>query len=215
MKSKALSQDDIQLDSFLDIVTNVIGVLILIACAIALQVQNYQPPKKSPIMIEAPQNLKKVSFICSKDRVLRIDHRKLYDELHDKASSKFGDRYTWNQLIELCNSETDFSEYLKMTMQSFDSEIVQVCYEVSDKKQDANSIARFEQTLSNTDSENTLIFFYVFGDGFSVFPHAKSLAKQSGFRVGWKPIPGSKLCWTVMSPNSTQSSGGAWEMESD
>ena len=103
MKTRTIAlEQSANLDSFLDIITNVIGVLILIACAIVMQVQNFKPPKKAPIMESCPAGKDLAFFDCSKMRCEKLESpRENYDRMMDEARANFAaNEFTWDNVVD-------------------------------------------------------------------------------------------------------------------
>ena len=61
------------LDSFLDIVTNAIGFLVLVALLVAISSQNMSVLLSTPLLRPPPAGTTRVLFECRGNRILRID----------------------------------------------------------------------------------------------------------------------------------------------
>ena len=197
VKSLEQSKSDNNLDSFLDIITNVIGVLILIACAIVLEVQNFNPPKKTPLLVPSPQGMSTVYFDCSKSRCEEVEYpQEIYDRILAQSREMLGEEnWTRNNVAKYCaERQNEWHPEFSVNLSYHAHDVVQATLTMKDAN--ANFEQKFVKRLGELNPADTVIYFYVHGDSFRTFKRARSIAIEHGFQIGWKPI--DKL-WYVMS----------------
>jgi len=203
MKNHLFQKDAGQgLDAFLDIITNVIGVLILIASLIAMQIRDFQPDQKAPLTKRASRDQVLRLFVCSKGVVAELSHAAIKHSAEKAANDHLGSRQTWQEFAEFVNARDDWSDTFSVQVETYQSGVVEFCYEKRKPSQEESSgwEESFRGALSSL-NENEYVFFRVFPDSFPAFRKARQIAKEAGYQIGWKPFGGEELCFVVRNPN--------------
>lgn len=183
------------MDSFMDIVTNVIGLMILIAAAIIINASEISMSLGSPMLRRPPQDAKPVFFDCAHRRVVPRDA----DSLIQTAKSKL-DQYhmqlghqpgyiadaQWLNTQRISSQAYDLeykagSEWLGIQLTTKDENQGDLAVEV------IGGDSQFAKTISELDPSTHYLYFIVREDSFGVFRTARKIAREKGFAVGWNP----------------------------
>lgn len=186
-----------ELDSFMDIVTNVIGALFFVLVYVALASEGARGKVTLP-MIE-PADTEAVFFECRAGTVLFPDIDSLTDQVTNvvgKAVAKAGE-----EKVDINDLQKDFEEAdIRNTYYRHESSGIHILLgqlqsfamvpnskgEYGDKIQESNS--EFRRNLAKLDPDKHHVFLIVRTDSFNVFHSARRIVVEQGFRVGWGPI---------------------------
>ena len=194
------SQAEMGLDAFLDIITNVIGVLVLIACVIAIQVREFEPEKKAPLTQPAGDGQHLRLFTCWKGTVSELNHSLIKAETEQEGNRILDQRHTWRQFAEFVNSKDDWSSEYTVQIRLFDSGVISYQYEQKEVARPVDWEDSFRKSLS-TLQDNEYVLFRVFPDSFSEFRKARCIAKKLGYNVAWLPTNWERIHFNVVDPN--------------
>jgi len=186
-----------ELDSFMDIVTNVIGALFFVLVYVALASGGARGKVTLP-MIE-PADTEAVFFECRADTVLFPDVDSLTDQVTNilgRAVAEAGEgKVDINDLQKELEEADIHNAYYKHEcsvihlllgqLQSF-AMVPDAKGEHGHEIQSQGS--EFRKKLAKLDPAKHHVFFIVRTDSFNVFHSARRLAVDQGFRVGWGPI---------------------------
>ncbi|MEZ6093383.1 MAG: hypothetical protein R3C03_03975 [Pirellulaceae bacterium] len=195
-------ESDESLDSFLDIITNVIGVLVLIACSIALQLRNYEPPKAAPSLEKKPDGFTNAYFDCSKGQCAAIEYPKdTYQRIIAEAYDHNNGSISWDFLVEFCNDRSDsWHPTHAMTMTRSERQVVQLQVEMKVRSSQTGTIDLQKLIKAAGDPSDTTIYFFVHADSFDEFRNAREIARSLGFRVGWRPVATNYIPYIMEDP---------------
>ncbi len=190
---------DQSLDSLMDILSNVVGVMVLMAVIIVLNSQNVTLSLGSPILQEPPENARRLLFECRNNRVMLVNLNRL-DEAVIEVQKKYreaqgvlpsardlaayldqndvGDQY-YRVRLELKNGANFIYEPRRDGMGATALEIV---------KEDSP----YQRMLDRLDGETSYLFFVVRPDSFDIFRTARAEATGAGLKVGWDPLRSSE-----------------------
>jgi hypothetical protein len=197
------------LDSFLDILTNTVGVLMFISLFITLVAVQSSTIVRTPL---AKETDKKVNFFeISGNRVIYLDNKSVTQQIKDflgnlpecnKPSyiSGFIDGY----LDELRNYQSCVQNQLQQ-LKEFRAETKNYEVELVDLKSLSwqynpkspndgesgmelnRSNSEYRNILSKLETDKDYVAFLVRPDSFSAFRQAREIAWKAGFDVGWEP----------------------------
>jgi hypothetical protein len=188
------------LDSFLDIVTNVIGFLVLVALLAAIGSQNMSVLLGTPIIRAAPAGAARVLFECRHNRVQQIDdetiNRTILQALRPLRTES-GAQLDISQLPAVLQ-QTDVGDAFyraraKVEQQAGAAELVLI-YEPRSARQGEPlddlrlPTSRYGAIIRSLDPQKHFVYFIVRQDSFEVFREARALARDQGLAVGWNPI---------------------------
>jgi hypothetical protein len=184
------------LDSLVDIVSNSVGVLIILAVFMALlalmnqgqalrQARERQavepPPAKILIPWSHPTTKSTVFATLTRGRVVLFDLRSFYKELGGKPSGSRPEPMTFD--------EKDFTvRFFPVTTQIY-------CLEFRPKAGSGENLpelqhagSRWRQFRARYPKEKFVYFFWVAGDSFELFRRVRKDLWQEQVEVGWKPL---------------------------
>ncbi len=184
------------LDSFMDVLTNTVGVLIFVCLFASLMAAEAPPLIRTPI---ARESRKGITFMeCRENRALPVDESEVQAALQRQISllqaTSLGDS---NLILSQLNNfqvKTRFYQATVSVLEYQGQPIVQTRYqpldpfagEVPERVGQPNSI--FRQTLNRLNPDKDALLFFVRPDSFDCFRAARTVAWQQGFDVGWEPL---------------------------
>lgn len=192
------AETSINLDPFIDIVTNVIGALFFMILFVALAALDVRRLVVTPLVSEG--NTEPVVFVCNENRIFYPDMEGLRDEFLEKLSQPSGDSVAdFLSSGDLDNLSVENDAYKLWVGADSEGEPLVVYERLPGARGDSpgqlaeDMDARFVQTLRSLDSETQHVFLIVDADSFEVFQAARGKALQAGFSVGWEPYGGGAL----------------------
>lgn len=212
MRSRARRKNAIpgqNLDSFLDILTNTVGVLMFISLFVTLIAVESDAIIQTPLASETEKTPR--FFEIREGKLTYIDDQKVGAEMEKlignlpscnqpdfSASQEYARRMTdYRSCIQsragrLVNfrTETDYY-YVTMTNPATFSLLYEPIptKEGEDKDQLALQQSAFNGVLQNLNPNKEYLAFIVRPDSFSTFRAARKQAWAQGFEVGWEPHP--------------------------
>jgi len=192
------------LDSFLDIVTNVIGFLVLVALMAAIGSQNMSVLLGTPIVRAPPAGATRVLFECRHNRILRIDEDKINQSIHEclRQRGPAGDSKLGISEIPALLQQADAGDVsyrvraeVRRDGTSANEPKLDLIYEPRAAQQ-GESIEASRQAASayvkcvrSLDAKKHFAYFIVRQDSFEVFREARKIARDHGLAIGWAPQP--------------------------
>ncbi len=201
-----LRSDDwsLDLDSFLDIVTNAIGFLMLVALLAAISSQNMSVLLATPVLRPPPPGTTRVLFECRGNRILRIDqdtiHRNIREAVrrHPRApgakpgiteipavfqQADIGDAF-YRVRAEMEREGTAAKEAeLVLIYERRSAEHGEV---IESLRQPSST---YRALIRSLDANKHFAYFIVRQDSFEVFREARTIAREHGLAIGWAPQP--------------------------
>jgi hypothetical protein len=182
------------LDSFLDIVTNVVGVLVLVAMVTVLSAGNISVPSGATAMTATRPAASRLLFECSGDQVFFVDEDATGQQVLEEAKrAKDKDhRITREELITLLE-DNDIGDATHRVRADRVAGGVAWVYAL---RPDAHGERAAD--LDRPDSairkrlagieHGGFAYFVVHDDGFEIFRKVRDLARDKGVSVGWHPV---------------------------
>jgi hypothetical protein len=208
------------LDSFLDIVTNVVGVLVLVAIVTVVSAGNISVPSGATAMTAPQVSAERALFHCVGDRVYFVDEegngKRVLDAVSGLATPKepevvaprygyrHGRRYARtsagdaarHQLVALLNEKDVGDETYRVRAEELSDGLAWL-YSLRDEAHGERA-----EDLDRTDSgvrkhlaalgRGGFAYFVVNDDSFEAFKKAREVARAMGVSVGWHPVEGKK-----------------------
>ncbi len=205
MKRKKAEREAKQnLDPFLDIITNVIGLLVIFAALVGLSVGGLETALAFPVLRDTPEETQFVNICCFESRVAPLNHTEIYEQQMERDSArKFGNSSTWGEWAAFCEQRDYHDDYMEVDGIELSDTTVQIRYQIRPDglaetfQEICKDDSRFEKLLETKDPERDVIYFYVDKERFSAFRRARQHARAKGFRTGWEPFAISKIYMTV------------------
>lgn len=198
------------LDSFLDVLTNIVGVLIFIILFVYLVATQATTTIKTPIITKSEKKARffevrnqKVNYIHSED--VNFEVEKLISSLPECYEPNIPESIDWdlydyylNKIKEyqICQQEQiEVIENFQTTTKYYNVKLIDkslvykpnglVEGETPEKLSKDNS--EFQKILQEIDPETEFLAFIVKADSYEAFRVARKEAWDKGFDVGWEP----------------------------
>jgi hypothetical protein len=194
--SRRRSQDEaaLSLDSFLDIVTNVVGVLILVAVVTVLSAGDIGVPSGASALAAPKSTASRVLFECSKGKVFFVDEEGNGDRVKQEANkASRGAMVSKKALVELLQDKDVGDASHRVTAEPLAHGVAWV-YELREhaRGETAEEVEKrgsaFQRKLA--ESGSSFAYFVVHDDSFEAFRRARDVARARGVAVGWHPVEG-------------------------
>jgi hypothetical protein len=210
-KRRKISHPSQNLDSFLDILTNTVGVLMFISLFVSLLAVESGNVIKTPLVSNTNKN--PLFFEVRDNKVMYIDTQKVQNELN-KMLSSFPECVAPNMPDNVSPSLYDFylrqyenyrscvlnkERYLRTFQTNTDYYSVSfldlnaLIYEPRNDAQGESMEeitregSKFQRLLTEIDNQSNYLAFIVRPDSFNGFRLARAKALEVGFDVGWEP----------------------------
>jgi hypothetical protein len=198
-RSRGAESDSSNLDPFLDIISNVVGILIVLAILIAISVSAATTTVYAPMTYKAPPNMTwNDAFICLEGRVVESDGANLRLQLEQFAKRQLGSRWNWHRdelnnvwklwiaskasfqtenfcIEEFCWNSADQLAFISLQLKPDNSGDGYVKLKSGDSK--------FEEFLKSKDPTRDGIILCVAPSSYREFQAARNIAKAAGFHV--------------------------------
>lgn len=199
------AQTSQNLDSFLDILTNTVGVLMFISLFVTLIATGSSPKTKVTIQTPLSTSTEKQSlwFEIQNNKISHLDLRQVRERELELSGNLpncnrptgGGDLTNYQScLSSVLGRQNNFSvstdNYEVRTVNNGVSlEFRPLSQEVGETTtQLATAGSQFKQVLSQFDSQKDYIIFIVRPDSFEAFRAARQQAWAAGYEVGWEPL---------------------------
>lgn len=181
------------LDSFLDIVTNSLGLLILVALLSAFSTQGVKIRLGTPIMTEAPESQELVSFEIRGGRIAPIEDEPLLAEIREfvvldgSAQITYAEEFNRRQRSDGYHRLELVPGYLGGLLDSgYKLHPTNHLGDPVEALRDRTSVVG--NKLSKLDPRQHWLYFHVRSDSFEELREARLIAAELGFDVGWRPL---------------------------
>lgn len=204
------------LDSFLDILTNTVGILMFIGVFVSLVAVEASTIVRTPLVKES----NKTSYLIELRNNSLIDLEHYFPIVQNKldtfiqtlpncveptrprsnslyALERYADRVRDYRLCQrrIARKASNFNVVTKHYKVNFDFKNSAEIYKVKNQQKGESPEAlekvdsNFQELLSELDPEKDYLAFIVRPDSFPVFRKARKIAWEKGFEVGWEPYP--------------------------
>lgn len=201
--------DDISLslDSFLDIITNVIGVMILLTVLAVITSQGISVSLGTPILYEPAPELQRRLFECRGNQIFILDERQLNlaaqmaaeDYQRDRgAAPSANDLAAWCEAKQVGNAlyrvkieaiAAVAAENGPLTWEDTSDIVFEPRAEATGEslREESEQPSQFEQHVWSLDRQKHFAYFIVREDSFEVFRAAREIVRAQGLENGWEP----------------------------
>ncbi len=201
------------LDSFLDVLTNTVGVLMFISLFVTLIATGGSSKNKITIQtpLSSPTDKESLWFEIKDNRVSYLNLRQVREKELELSSNlpncnkplgSIGSRdYAFRQenyqscLFSIIGRQSNFQAATKnYNVRTVDDGISLIFNPISDEvgetaSQLATADSQFQQVLSKNNPNEDYLVFIVRPNGFETFREARKKAWDAGYKVGWEPHP--------------------------
>ena len=194
MRRRDTESAPFSLDSFLDIVTNVVGVLVLVAMVTVLSAGNISVPSGATAMTAPRPSAARLIFECAGDEVFFVDEegngRRVVDEV--KRADKR--RLSRDDLIAILEEKDVGDATFRVRADRLERGVAWV-YDLrpgahGERAEDLDRPeSEFQRLLAGLE-RGGFAYFVVHDDGFEAFHKARDIARARGVSVGWHPVEG-------------------------
>jgi hypothetical protein len=183
------------LDSFLDILTNTVGVLVFVLLFVAISAADASILVRTPLRAETDKSAK--FFEITGDRVVHLDD----DAGSDRVSALLrslprANLYNLRYIVDrVYGFEATISNYRVDLVGSFLNGDLSTRYRLREDREVGtrlgalkSSDSEFQRILSQLDPEEDYVAFIVRPDAIEAFRAARDLAAKKGLATGWEPF---------------------------
>ena len=188
----------LQLDSFLDIITNTIGILVVICCMAAINVNDITYIVRTPFVHKTEKI--PVFFECRNRRCVPIDKEGLHNQIDKRIKKLYKKdvRLTGSKILSLMEDEVIGDAYYNVNLPKlFLENIFVLIPKEEDIGEDVNQFRKsdsvFAQIIKNLDPEKHFIFFLVRPDSFETYREARKILWNHNLENGWEPLTSGKF----------------------
>ena len=183
----------VNLDSLVDIVSNIVGALVLLAAFMALFGLINRPaedsarnpallqPEKVLVPWSHPTNKVPVLFVIQGNRILSLDLREFYKNLSKLPPTKKPEQSKFRQEGYTIN-------FFPVTNQTYCMVFEPEEGQGETWLQGNRPGSRWAGVLAQYPSESFYYFFWVRDDSFELFRNVRQSLWESNYEVGWKPM---------------------------
>ncbi|HIK25491.1 MAG: hypothetical protein P3X23_001690 [Thermosynechococcus sp. Uc] len=184
------------LDSFLDVLTNTVGVMIFVCLFASLTAAVSPALVRTPI---ARETRKQVYFFeCRENRVLPLEEdqasKAIDHHLRRITENPFADLHQIQQQLESFRHSTRYYNVHLSLVRNQGQPILQTLFEPRDRSGGESPrtmekpSSNFRRTIDRLLPGRYSLVFFVRPDSFDCFRAARAIAWRSGFDVGWEPM---------------------------
>jgi hypothetical protein len=184
-------------DSLLDILSNVVGLMILVAVVTVLNSQDITISLGMPILQDPPAGAERVLFECHDNRVVFVDEQAIDTSISRcirAYKKKHGRGPASRELPKLFERENLGSSNYRVEAE-VDSGATVFVYQLRepDLGETVAELHRpeseYARILGSLDPRKHFVFFIVRDDSFEAFRAARRMARARELATGWHPRP--------------------------
>jgi hypothetical protein len=194
MKRVHSEEAPFSLDSFLDIVTNVVGVLVLVAMVTVLSAGNISVPSGATAMRAPRPSAERLLFECAGEQVYFVDEEGNGQRVLEEVTRVTQRQLTPAALVSLLD-DTDVGDgNYRVQAESTTGGIAWIYgLRPSARGEHAADLdgvqSAFRKRLATLE-RGGFAYFVVHDDSFEIFQKARDIARAHGVSVGWHPVEG-------------------------
>lgn len=193
-KRRPTEEAPISLDSFLDIVTNVVGVLVLVAVVTVLSAGNISVPSGATALTAPRPSAARILFECSGDEVFFVDEEANGQRVLDEVKRSGEERISGDALVTLLDGKDIGDATHRVRADAMERGMAWVYAirpgvhgEAGPEVEKEGS--KFQERLAQLE-RGGFAYFIVHDDSFEVFRRARDVARARGVSIGWHPVEG-------------------------
>lgn len=196
MKRRREDEPILSLDSFLDIVTNVVGVLILVAVVTVLGAGQIGVPAGTGALRSPHPSATRMLFECDGEQVYFIDEagitKRVSEEVRNGHSRFPEESLTSDSVVSFLKSHDAGDATYRVSAEVISEGLTwafQRRQGISGERAEAAELpsSAFQRKLNEL-PPGGFVYFVVREDSFELFRKVQEIAKKRGFSVGWHPV---------------------------
>ncbi len=185
---------ELGLDSFTDIMTNVVAILIFLALIGLTSGGGVKFELGAPIVREPAPGAKPFIFECRGDAVYAVDLESIQEQVKRAAEEierepGFAPESGFDRLAKRRFEGPNHVARVKLEPQPHLALEPKAGPTGTPEARLEGEAEEFLGRLATLDAKSRFVFFYVRPDAFASFRKARAIAIARGFEVGWQPLP--------------------------
>ena len=194
-RGRAAGGAAVSLDSFLDIVTNVVGVLILIAVVTVLSASDFAVASGATALSAPRQSASRIVFECAGDQLFFVDEEGNAERVRELVRREYPDEPISSDVVSVLLAMHDVGDAnYRMQAEPHPQGVVWTYHRRSRARgEPIDSLGQissiFQRKLADLDPGG-FVYFVVQDDSFEAFRQARDLARARGIATGWHPVEG-------------------------
>lgn len=182
------------LDAFLDIVTNVVGVLVLVAIVTVLSAGNISVPSGATAMAMPRPSATRLLFECAGGQVFFVDEEGNGQRVLDEVKATGEHAISADALVALLDQQDVGDATHRVRADRIERGVAWVyALRPGARGEGMTDLDRedsvFRKQLAGLE-RGGFAYFVVHDDSFDVFGKARDIARARGVSVGWHPVEG-------------------------
>jgi len=185
---------EINFDSFLDIITNCIGVLIVITVLAMINAKYMVFIVRTPFVRKTEK--RPIFFECRRNRVIPVNKTTIQERLEAFVEEIRQNTYDYERITHSVNLELKDvgDKYYRVDLAKLFRQNILVLVPKAEfqgelpeelKREDTE----FQEILQGIDPQQEFVFFLVRPDSFAAFRAARKILWNHHIEVGWEPLP--------------------------
>lgn len=193
-KRRVNEEPPLTLDAFLDIITNVVGVLVLVAMVTVLSAGNIGVPSGATAMTAPHPSASRLLFECAGDEVFFVDEEGNGGRVLHEVRRSGEEAISRDALVALLDEKDVGDATHRVRVDGLSRGLAWV-YTLRPGARGESAVAldratsKFQRRLSQIE-RGGFAYFIVHDDSFEVFRKARDLARARGISIGWHPVEG-------------------------
>lgn len=183
----------LKLDSFSDIITNVLGILIFLGVMFSLTSSGAKFIVRTPRVQDTKR--KPVFFECRKGQLFFVDKDGIWSDLDRKVTRllKYDPDMALGEISSrLAGEQIGNPYYLLDQNKFFEENLISLMPREGVKGETIKDLQKpdstFHEIIQNLHAGEDFVYFFVKPDSFEIFRIARSYVWDKDFHVGWHPL---------------------------
>jgi hypothetical protein len=187
----------LSLDAFLDIATNVVGILILVAVVTVLGAGNISVSSGASALNPPKPRSSRVLFELKGNEIYLVDEKGNGERVQDAVRRSLGEDAITGDRVASLLVERDVGDRTYRVQAEPQPEGIAWVYTVradahgESMTEIGDESSKFRRTLENLDP-GSFVYFVVHDDSFDMFKKVRELASEKGVAIGWHPVEGAE-----------------------
>lgn len=187
----------LSLDAFLDIATNVVGILILVAVVTVLGAGNISVSSGASALNSPKPRANRVLFEIKGNTIYFVDEKGNGERILDEVRRSLSDEEPPGDRVASLLVEKDVGDRTYRVQAEMKPEGMVWVYTLRDDARGESMVdivseeSKVRRMLATMGSES-FAYFVVHDDSFDMFKKVRELASQEGVGIGWHPVEGAE-----------------------
>lgn len=188
-KGKRRKSFQTNLDPLMDILTCVVGVMLLVVIFAVMEAKGVTIKMITPLLRDPPANSERTIIICKDGELKPFDVDSAIKKFENEITVDLSDQ---SFLAELANEKKVNDDYFEYRFKLIDKQLFMICEprkgvsgeSIKDLKKGSS---KFESLLKQLDENRIWFSFLIDSTSLDVFLEARKMAIEAGFSTGWDP----------------------------